>query len=338
MTALAKLPLNLLFDIFEQVPRQRVLLLFETIPSLKNALFFNEEFWRIWYSYHYPDSKLDYPISTPWRDLVLGLSGLDSASSEDFNQEIRKDDQKPALTQIPGAETASICNLRNDLKSGIAYRDTLESYASMYSIPYLGVPSETLIDHIEEVAPCDWISSVERWAQQNANYAEALNTYSNDMTVIQKVREGKPLTISESYHLRTLGEAIQKSPRPDFSFVVYRGNYSTPGKIGDVITTSYPTSGSFSFVPIYSAYMKDSISKIYISQDSVLSYHPAEDQVIFPTGAQFKIVSGPTPKSHLVFGEHVTSPEYELDYIGVSAQTHTEMIDTSYSSSDDLHV
>ncbi len=323
MTSLTKLPLNLLITIFEGLSLDKLLLLFKSFPTLNNILYPNETFWMAWYLFHYPDKTHTFLISTPWRDVSLSsptfhipLLSPTTTKNIEYSQ---VQNLGSGLTVEHGLETASICNLRYDWENQLPVldRDTLESYAAMYNISYTGVPDMTLIELIMIAAPCSWISSVEAWAKRNTQYAKALNTYSTDMSTMSKVRKGEILTSKEEIYYQILKEAILNSPLTDQEFAVYRGNYQSPGTFGTEVTYSYPVSGSFSFVPIYSAYVNDSISKIIIPKGSVLSYHPSEDQVIFPAGAKFRIISGSISKSHLVFGQIETYPEYELVYKGV---------------------
>lgn len=234
----------------------------------------------------------------------------------------------------PDVITPSVCQLREQLTQPSPFfedrtlvtRDDLLSYARLFGLATEGRSNEELADEIKARAPCHWIERVYDWAEQDQRAAHALNQYVTDtmMLILAKIREGRPLDVQETNLLREVDRAVQRSPRPDEGFTVYRGSYNSPGTVGQIITFDTPKSGSFHLEDVLQGYVQVDdqtgeiccLIEIYVPSGSVVSYHPSEDQVIFPTGAQFHILSGPQLKMYQAFGESQPTVTYQAIYIG----------------------
>ena len=239
----------------------------------------------------------------------------------------------------PELETTAVCDLQRQLNTPspfdsdrtIASRDDLVSYAYLFKIPMEGSDQE-LAERIRQAAPCDWIDRVYEWARQDERAAYHLNRYVTDiaMTILIKLRNNEPLSPEEIAFMPGVDEAIQRSPLPNRGFQVYRGLYSSPGKVGDFIILETPKSGSFSLVPVLSGYLGPEESgtsccllQIYVPANAAVSYHPSEDQVIFPSGAEFYIVAGPFVEEYPAFGEQNPLITYHAVYVGPPSPTRT---------------
>lgn len=243
--------------------------------------------------------------------------------------------QGPGLGNLPELETTSVCDLAGQIRRAhgldpqrnVASRADLLSYAHLFQIPTEGRSDDELIEEIQRLAPCQWIARVKEWALENPESAKFLNRYVTDdyMEILRRRREGEPLNEEEQY-LEDLNHTIHDSPKPDRGFTAYRGWYGPPGKVGDIVELDVPKSGSFALDPIFSAYLdfsgEDGIAcclmEVYIPSGATLTYHPSEDQIIFPAGAQFHIMSGPSIAEYPVFGEIQKVKMYQAVYIGAN--------------------
>ena len=228
-------------------------------------------------------------------------------------------------------ETTSVCDLKRQLtvqsllftERTIASHDDIISYAQLFGIPVEGTDEE-MAEKIKRAAPCEWIERVSQWAKGSKTASYYLNRYVTDisMEILHKLREGIALSPKEATFLPGVDRAIEESPRPSHGFNVYRGVRSAPGKVGEFIELSTPKSGSFSLDPILSGYIGENnccILLIYVPKGAIISYHPSEDQVIFPSGAQFYIMSGPSLQLYSAFGENTSLITYEMIYVGTSS-------------------
>ena len=254
--------------------------------------------------------------------------------AESFEEQSRRaiEDELQGVVGLytnPDIETTAVCDLSRQLtipnplqdNQTLATRDDLISYAYLFGITPEGLSDEQLAEEIRTKAPCDWINRVYDWARQDTQAAYHFNRYVTDimMGVLTRVREGRSLTPEDQALLRGVGDAVGRSPRPERGFNVYRGSYTPPGQPGEIITLDTPKSGSFSLVPVLSGYLGSQtccLMEIYVPAGAAVSYHPSEDQVIFPKGAEFYILSGPFVKTYPAFGEQHDLETYHVIYIG----------------------
>jgi len=150
-------------------------------------------------------------------------------------------------------------------------------------------------------APCKWIKDVREWAK-TTDSAYYINQYVTDkgMEILGKYRSGEELLQSEHIMIGELNRAIYDSPRPDSGFSVLRGITKEPQHSlvpGRVLLNGICRSGSFDPAAVLQGYYIDdqqsAVLRIHIPKGSIVTWHPSEDQVIFPIGAQFLIVSRP---------------------------------------------
>lgn len=149
-------------------------------------------------------------------------------------------------------------------------------------------------------APCGWVRRVKEWGL-TTDLASSLNYYVTDdgIHVLDNYRSGLPLSDEESEFITKLNAAIYQSPHPDSSFSVLRGIYMDPNYPlvpGTSIVNGICRSGSFDPGLVLQGYFNPDkensvILRIHIPKHSILTWHPSEDQVIFPMGAEFLITS-----------------------------------------------
>lgn len=239
--------------------------------------------------------------------------------------------EKYGLSYNPEYEGSEICNLSQQLPrrnilfdEPIVTRDILESYAAILNINSKDKSDKQLAEEISRKAPCQWISNVYAWAKSSP-YAEYLNRYVTDemMAVLNRFREGS-LTQNDLDLIKNVNLAVYQSPRSTQRFIVYRGIYGDPTQNlnpGQITTLNTPKSGTFSIKDIMQSYLNFGIeppcciAEILVPQNAILTYHPSEDQVIFPTGAQFYVLSGPLNRNYRVFDNYEDVMTYQLIYI-----------------------
>lgn len=139
------------------------------------------------------------------------------------------------------------------------------------------------------------------------------------MIILSKIRNNIDLHFKEKEIKYNLNKAIYRSPRPNKSFTVLRGVYIDPDfTIGDITVNENNTSGTFLTEAVLSGYTSEysCILKIYIPVESILTYHPYEDQVIFPEKSEFKIINVPYIEKYIAFEDPTYEPTYDCIYIG----------------------
>jgi hypothetical protein len=200
--------------------------------------------------------------------------------------------------------TPAICQLKEMLNRYydnhiIVDRKILESYANILEIKIENQTDEELALQIQNAAPCDWINSVFEWAKDHKEFAKPLNLYVTDkmMIILTNIRNNIPLNESDKQLLKDINNAIWNSPVTISPIKIYRGYRNcliNPVSIGNIITFNTPKSGSFDFNSVISGYVDLAdmcIYEILIPTNSPVTYHPSEDQIIFPAGAQFYVLS-----------------------------------------------
>lgn len=149
----------------------------------------------------------------------------------------------------------------------------------------------------DQVAPCAWIQRVKEWGW-STDLAYYLNLYTSGegMDLLHKYRIGELLPNQQEL-MGKINQAIYSSPRPEVSFPILRGltvNLEDPQQrphIGQVIVNGTPRSGSFDPGVVLQGYHNSASLRIHVPPGSIVSWHPSEDQVIFPIGARFLIIS-----------------------------------------------
>jgi len=97
---------------------------------------------------------------------------------------------------------------------------------------------------------------------------------------------------------KDLNNAIYEAPRPQRSFWVFRGIHGQKYRPGDFVNFLTSKSGTFN-INVPAGYVGDKTDpeccymRIFIPKNSILGYHPSEDQVIFPSGTKLYITKGP---------------------------------------------
>lgn len=184
-------------------------------------------------------------------------------------------------------------------------------------------------------APCDWIDKVKEWADENPS-VKYLNTYVTDymMKILWKFREGKFLTNDEYELIDNINLAIKSTPTPKESFVVargihYQGYDISPGKI---ISDNMIRSGSFNIETVLEGYVsgdptESGVMLIHVPIGAVVGYHPSEDQVIFPSNAQFLVTSDIIETEVEAFGGKEITTQFECIYIDDSVVNHITNIE-----------
>lgn len=119
-------------------------------------------------------------------------------------------------------------------------------------------------------------------------------------------------------------------------FTVVRGVYfdvENEPSVGQIITYGIQRSASFNIETVLEGYNEDDESTgvmlIQIPSESILAYHPSEDQVIFPIGAKFLVTSPVRSVSVYAFGEYTDVLQYECTYIGAPDTPENEPLHTS---------
>ena len=197
-----------------------------------------------------------------------------------------------------------------------------------------------------QAAPCTWIEQVKQWAL-TTDEAYHINRYVTDdgMDILVNHKHNIELLPDEEQLIGDLNMAIYHSPRPDVSFPVLRGIYLDPNYPlvpGVVIVNGITRSGSLDpGIVLQSYYTGDErsvILRIHIPKDSVITWHPSEDQVIFPIGARFLITSAKRSVSMPVqwgpdqLPELVTQDVIDAIYIDAPDQALTRPITSEYQS------
>lgn len=119
--------------------------------------------------------------------------------------------------------------------------------------------------NFEMARPCHWISDVLEWAIEHPSHADILNNY---------VRSG---VISTS-----LNDTIYQFPRIYGSTRVY---LSVP-ELNERVTLQDVTSGSFG-----KHNLEGNILIVHVPKRAIVAYHPQDDKIIFPKGAQLYLIS-----------------------------------------------
>lgn len=340
------LPNELLIQIFDFVIRDSNL--DDLINSSWNlATRINKNFWKTQYQYRYGPQKVD--VDENWKNNYMFHDMLKADAEqeklympEEFSiyRKIPRDESiynqyKDYIDMANGLYTnsdligLSVCDLLDQLDAESFDQLNLErfdqklvtpgvllEYSKMFNIDISGMTEEQAANAIVQKAPCDWIHSVEQWARKNYDdEIKAINFYITDvmMIILGKLKEDIPLKSHEKEILDNLNKAIRRSPRPNEPFRVLRGVYLDPElNPGNIYRIKNNSSGSFSSSDVLQGYISSNscIFNISIPAESILTYHPSEDQVIFPEGAQFIIVSGPYVEKYEPFDE----PSYEITY------------------------
>lgn len=212
------------------------------------------------------------------------------------------------LSYDPLIQTPEICNLSRQIGTPVVTRGVLDSYANILNINPTDKSDQQLADEIKRGGPCQWISSVVQWAA-NSDYAQYLNRYVTDemMTALERSAFSQN-TPNDLNLIRNVNNAIYQCPRTSQKFIVFRGVHGDPNQAisqGQIITYNTPKSGSFFLEGLLIGYVNDEnppccFYEIFVPTNAIASYHPSEDQIIFPTGAQFYVMSGPFVRDYVV--------------------------------------
>ena len=155
------------------------------------------------------------------------------------------------------------------------------------------------------------------------------------MKILHKLRNGN-LTKNDLGLVRDINNTIYRSPRPNYRFKTLRGIYGDQDHLlgkGDITITNSPKSGSFFIDHITAGYINSTadtrccVAHIYIPRESIMSYHRSEDQVIFPTGAIFFVLTDPWSREYLNWGNSTNITSYQFIYI--DAPLEPQALDTS---------
>lgn len=149
-------------------------------------------------------------------------------------------------------------------------------------------------------APCAWVDKVKEWIEDinNQDYSYYLNVYVTNwmMNILRKYRSNSKLNEQELEIIHGINKSIYEVPRPNIKFPVIRGHYYEQKPVlGQTITFGITRSASFNIKDTILGYSNDnnnsSIMYINVPSSAIIAYHPSEDQVIFPIGAKFIVIS-----------------------------------------------
>lgn len=241
---------------------------------------------------------------------------------------------KRGLWYEPAFIGTEICNLEQQIGQYdhfvdylLVDKETLENYAQVVGVSSDG-DEVTVARRIKEAAPCSWINEVQEWAK-TTDLAYYLNLYvTNKMMSAYKILRdgGEGDEYDDAVELAEgVNRAVYESPRPDKPFKVLRGQRPLYG-VGEIISFGPPRSSTFSAndVDHYITPGKTPgqyVVEIFIPRGAIVSYHPSEDQVIFPMGAQFFVCSKPQIREFNTRGSD--SPDkyrvYQMIYVNCPA-------------------
>lgn len=255
------------------------------------------------------------------------------------------------LTLEAGYQGTQICKLVEQLRESrlltnlpLVTRENLENYASLFNIDSTNKTNDQLATEIVKNAPCEWIYNVLEWAKINDIRVHYLNLFRTDrmLGILYKIVEAEQLDNEETEIIINVNNTIYASPRPNSQFKVYRGLFSVTADSlnkDQIITFNSPKSGTFSFETAAGGYINYDINppccilEILIPKHAIITYHPQEDQVIFPTGAQFCVLSSSFLKNYMLDGQSQTFNSYQLVYINAPNNNASNSIRPSSISS-----
>jgi hypothetical protein len=200
--------------------------------------------------------------------------------------------------------------------------ENLIDNASAYGIN-IHQDRDKIVTDLSKLMPCEWISL----SRNPMNPHEYLDRYVTDewMGIKQYIKEGTEIfghMPNESdlvSIVNNINYEIYQQPRTTEQFSVFKGfELKTGLNVGDIIEMNIPTSGTFSIDQSLEYVYYDNapytnyelppqannpdksccLTEIIIPANMPLSYHPSENQVIFPVGSRYKIISQlPSKKS-----------------------------------------
>lgn len=188
--------------------------------------------------------------------------------------------------------------MHEKIKQGI--RLTKKDQAILFGLAHnYGIRKSNIIivfSNLCKVIPIDWIN-------ESKNYSYDLQSaewYSCDdgMVALRKLHTYIPLNTNEQKMLIKLEKDIQHCPKTTSEFIVFRGLniYSNANmwKSGDVDHIQTPISGTFSTDLIFDYSHKNPyswVARIIIPPNKHVMYIGDLDQVVFPSGSQFLVIS-----------------------------------------------
>jgi len=190
------------------------------------------------------------------------------------------------------------------------YRDNQDYY-----------PKE-MIAAIKSAAPCNWIQKVEKFLDTSP-LGKYLYLYATDymLDIYKWIRE-KRITPNIENLISGMNQAIYASPRTEKPFMIYRIS-RFPIEVGDSMIIETPKSGTFLLNVLNEQYLQgqnSTLFRIWIPRNSIISYVPLYDQVVFPTGAEFLAVSEVQDEIIYIEGEEKSWSIQDLFYIGAPDQ------------------
>lgn len=139
-----------------------------------------------------------------------------------------------------------------------------------------------------------------RWAEQT-DLAYYINLFITDvvMRILYKYRNNERLTNQDINIMRQVNASIYSAPRTITPFSVVSGVFvdpNNPFRIGQVFEYGISRSATINAHEAIAGYLSDDdnlsvLLLIHIPRGAILTYHPSENQVIFPIGAKFCITS-----------------------------------------------
>lgn len=204
-----------------------------------------------------------------------------------------------------------ICNFLNKANDPEFKPKLLTWYLENYSqITHVDTTNKSNIQIAQEITakiPCDWINSVNNWLNNNKNDHITLRLYTSEyMVELLEKNRNNSLNSTEKNLISDINKTIYKSPLPLTKFVVARGQYSDIYlKNKNILRFDTPKSGSFDTTLITTIYVGDTLYhagenkccfiEIMIPRHSILTFYnnvnTGSEQVIFPIGAEFYIIS-----------------------------------------------
>lgn len=203
-----------------------------------------------------------------------------------------KDIDPSTYAKDMGLDEITICEKISLFSQGYISRKELTKYAALYGIEETQ-DDNSLVDAYLTKIPCEWISNVLDWTDTSVQDSINLSFYAGDsmMTLLHKIRKEIKLSPQELLAIQNVNETLYRSPRPNQSFMVVRAVHTDPQyNVGDIINFTTPKSGSFNpDRAIFHAGSNGAVILMYVPANAVCSYHESEDQVIFPTGTEFRV-------------------------------------------------
>lgn len=232
-------------------------------------------------------------------------------------------------------------------------RERMLTYASAYQLDTTELTDQQIMDDIFIRTPCQWISDYIEWLERNKKtHGKYLDLYTTDLLMEAIGNEFyNKLTPKNIDLLSKIGYSLYQGPRVTQKFMVHRGHHGTSDSIkqGQVLTFSTLKSGTFSIDTITKAYLNFNTKppccmiQIFVPVNSLVGYQSSEDQIIFPAGAEFFFISGPSRRNVLAHGEQLELTSYQCIYINapqahkVTASTPNRTLIGSTQSLDNIY-